>query len=70
MAQGRTMRIEPVGLVRPTLDELMSCQTDIHDVDVVQIRLNKREGKLWVNVNGICLLRLIRIKTLEVEQEP
>jgi hypothetical protein len=47
---------------------LMSAQLDVTGAAVVQVESKKgADGKpvLWVNVNGICLLRICRIQHLD-----
>lgn len=50
-----------------TLQTLLSAQLDITSADIVQIRT---EGNcVWVNVNGVCVLRVYRAKKIEVESQ-
>jgi hypothetical protein len=53
------------GLLKPDLEKLLSEAMDVAEPEAVQVQV---AGKtLWVNVNGVCLLRICRPKTLQVE---
>lgn len=51
-------------LLNPKLEELAEAALDIHGVDGVQIECNSTT--LWVNVNGLCVLRIGGLQVLEI----
>ena len=52
-------------LNNPTQAQLLDVQLDISDVHEVSIE-TAGDGRLWVNINGICVLRVSRIAHLTV----
>lgn len=53
----------------PTQQELMQAALDISGPRAVQILTSDKEDKIWINVNGVCVLRiqLIAPGTLSIE---
>jgi hypothetical protein len=54
-------------LREPTPEDIANSFVDVVEVDAVQVSINRSGGILYVNVNGICLLRICRIKLIDVE---
>jgi hypothetical protein len=50
-----------------TLEELVDKQLDITGADSVEILTDRARGVIWVNVEGICMLRICRIEDLTVK---
>jgi len=50
-----------------SLGELLDAFTDVTGGEMVQVAVDRPRGVLHVNVNGICLLRICRIKQIAVE---
>lgn len=61
--QRRQLSAETINL--HTLNDLMAAQIDINGADIVQIQTDA--SRVWVNVNGICVLRIYGVKTIEVD---
>jgi hypothetical protein len=55
-------------MLNPTTEQLMKAFTDITGADEVEIMTDEKRGVIWVNVNAVCVLRICRIKHLEVDQ--
>ena len=55
------------GLLRPTVEELMDAHLDITAPACVDIQIKENGRVIWVNVNGVCILRICRIPCLEVQ---
>lgn len=54
------------GLLNPTTEQLMDAHLDITAVESVQIEVKDDNSVLWINVDGICVLRICRITRLEL----
>jgi hypothetical protein len=54
-------------LLEPTPDQLADYHLDITGAETVQIETDKTRGILWVNINGVCVLRVCRARFLTVE---
>ena len=54
-------------LREPTPEDIANSFVDVVEVDAVQVSINRSGGILYVNVNGICQLRICRIKLIDVE---
>ena len=50
------------------LEELEKAALDITGAVVVQILTRKDKKVVWINVNGVCVLRICQIKKLEQEE--
>ena len=50
------------------ITELLDAHTDITGADVVTVHHSKDRSVLWVNVNGICVLRICRIVVLDTKE--
>lgn len=50
------------------LEELEEAALDITGAVVVQILVRKDKKVIWINVNGVCVLRVCQIKKLEQEK--
>ena len=46
--------------------ELMDAQLDVTGAKAVLVNTNAERTVLWVNVNGVCLLRVCAIETLDI----
>lgn len=55
-----------VGLDDKTLQRLMDSHTDVTGAHLVQIQIRKDEKVIWINVNGVNLLRICEIDKLQV----
>jgi hypothetical protein len=55
------------GMLNPTMKELVDAQLDITAVDGVELLTDKARGVIWVNVDGVCLLRICRIGEITVK---
>lgn len=51
-------------VVNPTLDDLIDLQLDITSPHVVQIDVRRDKSVIWVNVDGVCVLRICQIPEL------
>ena len=51
--------------------ELLKNQLDITGADIVEVvtSTNVSGGVVWVNVNGVCVLRVCRVKALTINGE-
>lgn len=58
------------GLLRPSQEELQELGIlDITDPQhPVEILLDERRGVMWVNVGGVCVLRMCQVKDLVVNE--
>ena len=54
-------------LLSPSFDEILASQLDITAPKHVEISLSEDRSVLWVNVDGICALRICRIPELTVD---
>jgi hypothetical protein len=52
-------------LNNPTQEQLMGVQLDISDVHELSVE-TAPDGRVWVNLNGICVLRVSRVAHLTV----
>lgn len=59
-----------ISINKPGARELMESALDISEPKDVQIVTNLQEDTLWVNVDGICVLRISKIAdgTLHIER--
>lgn len=48
------------------LQEILDSHIDVADAEYVEVLVNTARNILWVNVNGVCLLRICRIKNLTI----
>ncbi len=55
-------------LLRPELAQLADAHTDITAPGIVEVELSPDRTVLWVNVNGICLLRMCRIDEIIITE--
>lgn len=55
--------------VEESLDALTEAHLDITGAAHVEVTCSGDGTVMWVNVNGICVLRICRIKELAVQQE-
>jgi len=53
-------------LLKPTPEQLIEAQTDITEPQSVEIQIRDDGKVIWVNVDGICVLRACRITNLQV----
>lgn len=53
----------------PTAEQIAEMHTDITFPQVVEITTDNNRQVIWVNVNGICLLRCCRISNLIIDGE-
>lgn len=51
------LTVQGLRLAQPDNDAMM----DIRDVSTVEVEVNEKEGKLWVNIDGVCRLRVQHI---------
>jgi len=57
-----------ISLQNPTPNQLIENQIDVTGAKHVQIQ-TRFDGKvIWINVDGICLLRICQIENLEVDK--
>ena len=55
-----------IGLLKPSQQQLMESQLDITaPINGVEIIFNEERRVLWVNIDGICVLRICQIKKLD-----
>lgn len=52
-----------------TLEKLMAHHMDVTGAHTVQIQVSKKRDVVWINVNGVNLLRICRIANLEMEAQ-
>lgn len=54
-----------------TCRNLMDVGLDIRGAEAVQVQISKKGDRLWVNVNGVCVLRICQMPpgTLEVKND-
>jgi len=53
--------------LQPNQDELMELSVDITEPSVgVDVLVNKVTGMLWINIDGICVLRVCRAPRIEL----
>lgn len=50
-----------------TVQNVMDHHTDVTGAYEVEIQTDRHRGIIWVNINGICLLRVCRIRTLKID---
>jgi len=50
-----------------TLQQLNDSAVDIASPEGVEVLIRADQKVLWVNVNGVCVLRCCKIKNLEVK---
>ena len=56
----------PKYMITPTQEQLMDAHVDItQPAHGVEVRTNSN-GVLWVNVDGVCVLRVCRVEHLEI----
>jgi hypothetical protein len=48
-------------LLNPTFGELEASVIDITNAECVDIQISYKGDIIWVNVNGVCVLRICRI---------
>jgi hypothetical protein len=48
------------------VDAALAAAVDITAPELVEILTDVRQGVIWVNVNGVCVLRCCRIKQLDL----
>ena len=59
------------GLRRPTQDQLIDAGLDITGVrSQVEVRADLQRGVLWVNVDGVCVLRICRLESQQLQIAP
>lgn len=51
----------------PTPEEVMKAHMDVTGADGVEVLTDKARGVIWINVNGICMLRICQIEELVVK---
>lgn len=51
------------------MDALLSAQLDITGADNVEIQIREDKKVIWVNVQGVCVLRICQIKNLALTDE-
>lgn len=58
-----------ISMNKPEARELMESALDISEPKAVQVITSPTEDTLWVNVDGICVLRISKISTgtLQIE---
>lgn len=58
-----------ISMNKPEARELMESALDISEPKAVQVITSSTEDTLWVNVDGICVLRISKISTgtLQIE---
>jgi hypothetical protein len=62
-SQEQTMK----SLVSPGLDEIVEAMVDVTAPQhVVEVQVHEDNSVLWVNVDGVCILRICRIPKLTV----
>lgn len=54
-------------LLNPTPDQLLAAQTDITAPKAVQIQVREDGKVIWVNVDGVCMLRCCQIEHLSLD---
>lgn len=52
-------------LHNPTPDQIIEAFVDVTGADHVEVAADMPRGVLWININGVCLLRICQIKELE-----
>jgi hypothetical protein len=61
----KTLRADKTDLA--SLRNLEMYALDITGAEVVQLQIRHDKDVVWVNVNGVCMLRICAIKKLETE---
>ena len=51
------------------LNTLLGAQLDITGADNVEIQIRRDSNVIWVNVQGVCALRICQIKNLVLTDE-
>lgn len=52
------------------MDQLLAHQLDIGGApQVVEVQISTDQSKLWVNINGVCALRVSNVQTMMVAQQ-
>lgn len=55
-------------LLRPSMDELIEAHVDITmPADHVEIKTSQDKSVVWINVDGVCVLRVCRIPKLALD---
>lgn len=54
-------------VLNPTTLEIAQSFTDVTGADTVEVLTDTARGVVWINVNGICLLRICQIKQLVIQ---
>jgi hypothetical protein len=55
--------------LEPTAEDLIGAQIDITRPKAVEVRLRNDGSVLWINVDGVCVLRCCQIKNMELIDE-
>ena len=63
---GRNMRADDA---EGSFDALLENQLDITGAKLVSVQWREDNSVLWVNVNGVCVLRVCAIEKLKIERE-
>jgi len=56
-------------LNNPNFDEVIENQMDISNVDCIEITVRNDRKVVWINLNGVCVVRICNIKQLIVDKE-
>jgi hypothetical protein len=57
-------------MLRPTVERLLDAQTDItQPTGPVDVKFDDKRGVLWVNVNGVCVLRICQTTSVSLEHD-
>lgn len=57
-------------LYRPTGDMLMKSALDISEVPEAEVQIRTDGQVLWVNISGVCVLRVCRTKIVVKDDRP
>jgi hypothetical protein len=41
---------------------------DLNDPDPIEVTISRAQGKIWVNVGGVCMFRAQNVESLDVKE--
>jgi hypothetical protein len=64
----------PVNIKADSIDldsmrKIMESHVDVTGAELVEVQINSNRDTMWVNVNGICLLRICKINNLTTTED-
>lgn len=51
-----------------SFDRLLEAQVDVTNPEHVEVLVDRKRSVVWVNVNGVCVLRACQITNLVVDE--